>query len=144
MPAISGSFSGKVTVQAAIAPSDQSNHELNLAEIQGTQKSSDENWNNAAITYWGITDIVEGKGNQRGYFINVHSNGDRDWGTFEGKITSGAEITVEGTFQFSGGNGKFKGLTGEGTFKTRLNGPRDVEATWRGAYELVAVKGQAR
>ena len=42
MPAVSGSFSGNVKVQTAITLSDQSNHELNLAEIRGTQKTSDE------------------------------------------------------------------------------------------------------
>jgi hypothetical protein len=35
MPAVSGSFSGNVKVQTAIALSDQMNHELNLAEIRG-------------------------------------------------------------------------------------------------------------
>jgi hypothetical protein len=98
MPAITGSFSGKVNQQMALALSDQPNHELSLAEITGSQKSSDEAWNNATITYWGSTDIVDGKGTQRGYFVNVHREGDRDWGTFEGKVTtSGTEVKVEGT-----------------------------------------------
>jgi hypothetical protein len=145
MPAVSGSFSGNVKVQTAITLSDQSNHELNLAEIGGTQKSSDEKWNNAAITYWGTTDVVEGKGTQRGYFTHVHGEGDRDWGTFEGKVaTSGAEMTVEGTWQYTGGSGKFKGLTGKGTFKTKMSSPKDVECTWQGAYELASAKAHAR
>ena len=92
--------------QTAFAASDQSNHELNLAEIGGTQKSSDEKWNNAAITYWGITDVVGGKGSQRGYFVNDHGVDSRDWGTFEGKVAANdAEITVEGKYQFTGGSG---------------------------------------
>jgi hypothetical protein len=145
MPALSGSFSGSVKVQTALALSDQSNHELNLAEIGGTQKSSDEKWNNAAITYWGATDTVNGKGTQSGYFTQFHGDGDRDWGTFEGKVaTSGAEITVEGTWQFTGGSGKFKGLSGGGKFKTRMTSPRDVECTWQGAYELATAKAHAR
>ena len=145
MPAMSGSFLGSVRVQTAVALTDQSNHELNLAEIGGTQKCTDEKWNNAAITYWGTTDAVDGKGTQTGYFTHIHGEGDRDWGTFEGKVaTSGAVMTVEGTWQFAGGSGKFKGLTGKGTFKTRMSSPRDVEATWQGAYELVTVKAHAR
>ena len=145
MPAITGSFAGKVTVQTAIAASDQSNHELNLGEVRGTQKSSDENWNNAEIAYWGLTDLVEGKGTQRGYFENVHSSGDRDWGTFEGTVaTTAGQITVEGKYQHTGGSGKFNGLTGNGTFKTTMSSPRDVEASWQGAYELASAKAQAR
>lgn len=144
MPAISGTLSGNAKSQAAIALSDQSNHELSIAEIGGTQKSPDAKWNNAAFVYWGITDLVEGKGSQRGYFVNVHVDGDRDWGTFEGKAaTSGAEVTVEGTWQFTGGSGKFKGLTGKGTFKTRTTSPRSVDGSWQGAYELAGAKAQA-
>ena len=64
---------------------------------------------------------------------------------FEGKVApSGAEMTVEGTWQFTGGDGKFKGLTGKGTFKIRLSSPKQVEGTWQGAYELATAKAHAR
>ena len=59
-------------------------------------------------------------------------------------MTDGAQITVEGTYQFNGGSGKFKGLTGNGTFKTKLSPRRGVEATWQGAYELATAKAHAR
>ena len=145
MPAVSGSFSGNVKVQTAIALSDQKNHELYLAEIRGTQKTSDEKWNNAAITYWGTTDVVDGKGSQSGYFVDDHGADGRDWGTFEGKVApSGAEVTVEGTRQYTGGDGKLKGITGGGTFKTKMTSPRGVQATWQGAYELASAKAHAR
>ena len=145
MPAISGPFSGKVKVQTALAVSDQPKHELNVAEIGGTQKSADENWNNAAINYWGTMDVLGGKGSQRGYFVNDHGKDGRSWGAFEGKVaTNGAEFTIEGTYQFTGGSGKFKGLAGNGTFKTKMNSPRDVEATWMGKYELATAQAQAR
>ena len=144
MPAVTGSFSGNVKLQTAIAVSDQSGHDLSLAEIGGTQKSSDANWNNATINYWGITDVIAGQGTQRGYFVNNHGEGDRDWGTFEGRVaTSGGQITVEGTYQHTGWSGKFKSLSGNGTFKTKMTSPRDIEATWQGTYELAAAKAQA-
>jgi hypothetical protein len=145
MPKMSGSFSGNVKLQTAIALSDQSNHELNLAEIGGTQKATDEEWNNATITYWGLTDLIEGNGTQRGYFTQVHAKGDHDWGTFEGKVvTSSGQMTVDGTWQFTGGSGKLKGLTGNGTFKTKMSSPNQVEATWQGAYELASAKAHTR
>jgi hypothetical protein len=145
MPTITGSFSGNVKQQTAMAVSDQSAHDLSLAEIAGTQKSSDANWNNSAISYWGVSDAIDGQGTQRGYFVNVHSEGDRDWGTFEGRVvTTGGQITVEGTYRHTGGSGKFKGLSGNGTFKTKMTSPTDVEATWQGTYELAAAKAQAR
>ncbi|MCI0623562.1 MAG: hypothetical protein L0387_18200 [Acidobacteria bacterium] len=141
MPSLSGSFSGSVRMQTSISPPDLPNRELNLAEITGAQKCTDALWDDAGITYWGFTDIAEGKGTQRGYFVNVHGEADRDWGTFEGRVTmSGSEINVEGTWQFVGGSGKFNGLTGDGTFKTRMTSPTTVEAYWQGAYELAGAR----
>lgn len=141
MSAFSGSFSGNVTAQTALAVADQPNHEFNLAEVVGIQKSSDEKWNKTKITYWATTDVAGGNGSQRGYFVNDHDADGSDRGTFEGRVaTTGSEITVEGTWQYTGGSGKFQGITGGGTFKTRMNSSRQVEASWQGAYELATAK----
>ena len=79
MPNLSGSFSGRATSQSTIALHDVSNHDLNLLEVRGVQKSPDEKWNNSKITYWGTADLIAGNGPQRGYFVNEHSDGDRDF-----------------------------------------------------------------
>lgn len=145
MPAVSGSFSCNVNVQTAIALSDQPNHDLGLAEIGGVNASSDENFNNAQLTYWGITDLVDGHGTQRGYFANVHRHeGDRDWGTFEAKVvTRDDQVTVEGTWRFIGGSGKFQGVTGNGTFQTEMTSPRTLQGSWQGTYKLATAKAHA-
>ena len=69
MPDLSGSFSGRVTSQSTIALHDVFNHELNLLEVRGVQKSPDEKWNNSKITCWGTADVIAGNGPQRGYFV---------------------------------------------------------------------------
>ena len=51
MPNFSGSFSGRATSQTTIALEDIPNHDLNLLEVRGVQKTSDVNWNDAKITY---------------------------------------------------------------------------------------------
>jgi len=100
-------------------------------------RSSDEKWNDATVTYWGIADLVSGSGSQRGYYVNERANGDRDWGVFEGKITtSGNEGTIEGTWKASGGTGALNGLNGSGTYKGRMVSPTEVENTWEGSYQL--------
>jgi hypothetical protein len=139
MPSFSGSFSGKASGQTIVYPNDVPNHELHLNKINGTQKSTDKSWNNAEITYWSTLDLVSGNGSQRGYFLNVHEDGDSDSGSFEGKVTTTAkEVTLEGTWKYSGGTGKLKGLTGGGTYKGRLTSPTQVEIAWDGAYQLVS------
>ena len=137
MSSISGSFSGRIAKHSAIPLNDQPNHELSIAEVSGTQKSADPLWNNAAITYWGVTDLIAGKGTQTGYYNNVHPDGGRDFGTFEGKVTTtDGGMTVDGTFKIEGGDGQYRGITGSGTFKTVSRSETEVEATWQGTYEL--------
>jgi hypothetical protein len=139
MPDCSGSFSGGATSQTTISLPDVSNHDLSLLEVRGVQKSTDHNWDNAKITYWGTADLIAGNGPQRGYFVNEHADGDRDFGTFEGKIvTTGVEATIEGTWKYTGGTGNFQGLTGGGSYKGRMTSPTEVENTWEGTYELAA------
>jgi hypothetical protein len=139
MQNISGSFTAHITAETTLFPQDQPNHVVQLAEIHATQNSPDPNWNNSRLTYCGVSDIVSGAGTQRGYFLNEHPNGDRDGGTFEGRVTtSGAQTTIEGTFAFTTGSGGLKGIRGNGTFKGRQISPTEIEMTWTGAYEVAA------
>ena len=142
MPSISGSFSGTITKQFGLDLNDQSNHLLGIAEVNGTQRSSDPLWNDSKISYWGVNDLLNREGTQTGYFNNLHPDGGRDFGTFEGKVsTTGGTMTVEGTFTFTGGEGEYRGISGGGTFKTTAKSETEVEATWQGAYQLA--KAQA-
>src|SRR5258705_12069923 len=126
MPPISGSFSGKITQQFGLPLNDQSNHLLGIAEVNGTQKSPDPLWNNSKITYWGVNDLLNGEGSQTGYFNNVHPDGGRDFGTFEGKVSSsGGTMTVEGTFKFTSGDGQYRCISGGGRVKTRGQSERE-------------------
>src|SRR5580704_6726298 len=145
MPSNSGAFSGKITKQSAMSLTDQPNHEMNIAEVSGTQKSADPLWNNSTIAYGAITDLIDGKGSQRGYFNNVHPDKGRDWGTFEGKATTArGGMTVEGTYKFAGGDGQYRGLTGGGKFKTVMKSETEIECSWQGTYQLAKAKAQAR
>ncbi|HZE71093.1 MAG TPA: hypothetical protein VE135_16405 [Pyrinomonadaceae bacterium] len=141
MTPITGSFSGKIAKQSAMPLADQPNHQLSIAEISGTQKSPDPLWNNSQITYWGITDLLDGKGSQTGYFNNVHPDQGRDWGTFEGQVsTAGGGMTVEGTYKFEGGDGDYRGISGGGKFKTVMKSETELEAAWEGNYELAKTR----
>jgi hypothetical protein len=108
-------------------------------EITGLQKASDENWKDAKMTYWGHGDFTRGTGQQCGYFVDVHANGDRDCGTFEGKVsTTNNQVTIEGTWKYTEGTGKFEGITGNGTFKGLMVSPTEIDMSWEGSYQLAA------
>jgi hypothetical protein len=137
MPSISGSFTGHAAAQSSMSVSDAAHHELNLMQITAMQRSTDPDWDNCHMCYWGAADLHEGNGMQRGYFTTYHSGGDRDFGTFEGRITTIAnQMTIEGTWKFTSGTGKYEGLAGNGTFKGRMTAPGVFEDTWEGNYEL--------
>lgn len=140
MTEFSGSFKGRVRVLNILSLSDVPGHELQSIEVIGAHTSSDEKWNRAPVTYWGVSDLVEGSGFQRGYYLTERPDGSRDWGSFEGKIaTVGGETSIEGTWRASGGTGQLAGITGEGTFRTRLTSPMEAECTWQGRYDLAAI-----
>jgi hypothetical protein len=143
MPSLTGSFSGKITRQMAMPLGVRPNHEMSLAEVAGTQQSADRMWNSAKIAYWGVTDVTEGKGTQRGSYFNVHADKGRERGTFEGRVSAvGGKMTVEGTWKITGGDGQYQGASGTGTFKTTLKSETEMECAREGAYELA--RAQAR
>ncbi len=141
MAKVSGSFTGRVRVQTSVVLADTENHEISLAEVSGPQKVSDPLFADATITYWGTADLVAGSGTQRGYWINHRPTGDRDWGTYEGKITtSGGQVRMEGTFRWTGGSGKLKGISGGGKYKGRITSPVDLVNDWEGEYQLAQAR----
>jgi hypothetical protein len=116
---------------------DTPDHELSVIEVGGPQNSSDALWNGATVLYWGAADLIAGTGTQTGYFMNRHPNGDMDRGTFQGKITTAAGVvTMEGSWQFSGGTGAFSGLTGRGSYKGQFTSSTEVQVNWEGTYQL--------
>ena len=141
MPEMSGSFTGQTRVETTIRLSDVPGHELRIAEITGSQRSIDEHWNNARLVYWGVLDLVDGSGTQRGDYVNERANGERECGTFEGKVTTAqGQTTLEGTWEAISGTGKFKGMKAKGTYKGRMTSLSEVEMSWEGHYELAASK----
>ncbi len=137
MTKFSGSFTGKISWQASVTIPVPGNHNLGVLETRGPQTSADPQWNDAAISYYGMADLTDGSGPQKGYFHNVRADGEQDWGSFEGKVTtSGEEVTLEGSWQFIGGTGKFQSISGSGTYKGRMTSPTDMATDWTGEYQL--------
>jgi hypothetical protein len=73
-----------------------------------------------------VTDYVAGSGPHRGYFAISHPNGDKTFTSYEGTATATPEpsgppkVTFEGKWRYTGGTGKFEGITGGRTYKGGL------------------------
>src|SRR5450756_982092 len=73
-------------------------------------------------------DIVKGKGPFTGYFVYTFSDGSTMFTKAIGTATSvdgGKRTTHEGTYEVTGGTGKFAGMKGKGTFKGERVGSRE-------------------
>src|SRR6266851_6498146 len=137
MPSASGSFIGKTNSQAMVSLKDAPDHEMSVIEVTGPQTSSDPLWNGATVSYWGAADLVAGSGPQTGYFMNRHTNGDIDRGTFAGRITTaGGVVTMEGSWKYTGGTGALARISGGGTYKGDITSPTEVQTSWEGTYQL--------
>ncbi len=135
MPKFSGDYSTKLESQTTTAAPD--NHQIGVSVVTGEQKSPDASWDGATLTIWGVADTVKGNGVSRGYFRNVHANGDLDYGTNEGTVTmSGTDSIMTGTWRFTGGTGKFANITGNGVFSGKQTSPTDSGGSWSGSYSL--------
>jgi hypothetical protein len=139
MTETSGSFAGNTRMLHIMSLADVPRHELQTVEVTGTHSSPDSIWNNARVTYWGFSDLVAGNGSQRGYYVNEHTDGGRENGTFEGRVTTDQRGTrIEGTWRTTDGTGRYAGMKAEGTFTVELLSPTEGKCSWQGRYELAA------
>ena len=87
----------------------------------------------AAIT----SDSNGEKSQERGYVVIAMDNGDKAFVRFTGAGTStkDGKMAGEGTWSYTGGTGKLRGLTGKGTYKS--SGTMDsAEDQIEGEYSL--------
>jgi hypothetical protein len=136
MTDFSGSASSKIQSQTMVSVPGQEDRQLGVAVLAGVHTTSDRKFDKAKITYVGTAETVNGDGEQRGYFQNVHPNGDTSHGTFEAKVrATGTAVTLGGTWRFAGGTGSLSRLKGGGIFKSEMTSPTTSEMTWSGSYE---------
>ncbi|HSB37008.1 MAG TPA: hypothetical protein VLH41_09020 [Thermoanaerobaculia bacterium] len=74
----------------------------------------------------------------QGYHTGTVSNGDTYWVRFQGTSTmaNGALQSQKGTWSFTGGTGKLKGLQGKGTYKTTASPDGTSSVEVEGEYKL--------
>lgn len=74
-------------------------------------------------------DLVNGKGPLTGYYIYTFPDGSTMHSKAIGTFTpadGGKRAATEGTYEVTGGTGKFAGMKGKGTFKGERVGPRET------------------
>ena len=89
------------------------------------------------------TDGTGAKSHTTGYHVSTLANGDKIFVRFSGSDTmtkDGKPGTSAGTWSFTGGTGKLKGITGKGTYKGKPDANGNMVSEIEGEYTLPAAK----
>lgn len=134
--------SGKVTAllsETKMLPGDDPKHEVTM--VRRTDAERSDAFGEAHVTVISINDLVAGTGTHRGWRTATLQDGDKIFAAYEGKTRTTPkpggppEVTFEGKYWFTGGTGKWKGITGGGTYKGGLEGG-SVSYQYEGEYEV--------
>ncbi len=135
----SGTATCKADPPSPVAISDMPNHSFSVGKAQCT-------WTGFAVA--GLqskvgtsTDLSEMSGDTtsfRGYHVATMDNGDTSVSAFQGsgKLKDGKPLSGEGTWSYTGGTGKLKGIKGKGTFKGTPNADGSMTYQVEGEYSL--------
>jgi hypothetical protein len=135
---ISGKMTAKITKKENVDVGDAEGHMMQLSVSQGT--NAGDVMDGAQFENSTFSDLTKGNGMHTGYGTWT-LNGDKWTLKFDGKVTTTMSAdgkpntTFEGTFTFTGGEGKYENIKGGGTYKGRSISETDWETEWEGAYD---------
>ncbi len=89
-----------------------------------------------------VTEVSGSSGSDRGHVVVSLDDGDKAFVRFEGKSTMKDKMPADGngTWTFTGGTGKLKGIKGKGTYKGKWNADGTSAFDIEGEYTLAAAK----
>ena len=127
----------KPEAQHVLEVGDRAGHAVVLVKQSCTWTTPIEMEGVKGTTYTAVvtSDASGSKGQDRGYVVLMMANGDKAFVRFTGTSVSdkdGNPVSGEGTWSYTGGTGKLRGVTGKGTFKTKGG----VEDMIEGEYSI--------
>jgi hypothetical protein len=140
---VSGKMTATYTGMDSIVVGDVPGHILSLSTAEGTNASTGKNsfMDGAQLLDMSFGDLVQGNGTDRGY-ARFTMDGDMVIAKYEGKVTTVMDAddnpttSFEGTWAYTKGTGKFKNITGEGTYSGKMTSKRGFSVEWYGFYSM--------
>jgi hypothetical protein len=131
---------GKPDPQQSIDVGDRPNHALSISKTSCTWTKPMEIGGGETKEGFsvGSADVSGGKAQTNGYHVTTMASGDKFNVRFHGTDTMKDEATQssEGTWSFSSGTGKLKGIKGKGTYKGAPGADGSMTYEVEGEYEL--------
>src|SRR5690349_12484793 len=142
---ITGTIScGKPDPAYSIDVADRTGHSVSISKFACTWTKPMEYGEVQAKDGYDVTYSDGGGGKFRGtgYHVSNMSNGDKIYVRFQGNDTmaDGKPGATEGTWSYTGGTGKFKGIKGKGTYKGKADDGGNMVTDVEGEYQLPAPK----
>jgi hypothetical protein len=124
-------------VENRIVAPDDPRHTMTLARRMEPNNSTDPNCATMQVEFVTYGDLVAGSGFQRGHRTQTCPNGDKWFSTFQGNVIATPkaggppDVSGSGTWQITGGTGRYQDARGSGTYKGRLT-PQGFVYEWEG------------
>ena len=135
-----GKISATVTKGYNFKVSDREGHIFQISKSEGINTSTGKNsiMDGALVVNNNFSDLVKGNGPHQGYII-LSKDGSTTVAKWEGKVTtvlSGKipKTTMEGTFTYISGTGKFEDIQGGGKYKGMYISAKTYLVDWDGEY----------
>ena len=132
---------GTILGETRFVAQDNPQHVITLARRSEPNHGSSPDCATMQVDVIAYSDTIAGTGMNRGHRTSTCPNGDKQFATYQGTTTAvpkqggPPEVTLEGTWQYTGGTGKYAGIRGNGTYKGRLT-PEGVVYEWEGEQIL--------
>jgi len=126
--------------ETKIVPGDLPKHTLTFSSRIDMQESPNPDFVGQVIAHH-VSDYTAGTGRHWGYRVITHSSGDKAIMAIEGMTKTVAkpkafpDISFEGKWRYTGGTGRFKGITGRGTYTGKVT-KAGLTYDWEGEYEI--------
>jgi len=125
--------------ETKLVPGDKPGHEVML--VRRLWSSKTEEFGESTVNQIIVTDYTLGTGTHRGYDAETLASGEKVFTAYEGRTTTVLKdgtppsTTFEGRWWYTGGTGKFEGITGSGTYKGQASAA-GLAYTFDGEYEI--------
>ena len=140
-----GKCTDKPETQQSVDVGDRSGHMLMMIKqsCNWTTPIEMEGLKAKSYTVSIFSDVSGTKSSDRGYVVITMDNGDKAFVRVQGTAMMGKNgpESGEGTWSYTGGTGKLKGLMGKGTYKSKTEGEAGID-TIEGEYSIGAAKAK--
>jgi hypothetical protein len=136
---IAGTFKAKYAEQHPLPVPDTPGHALVLARVEGVNRSTGATpyMDKGKVTNLEFADLAQGNGPQQGY-ISMSQSADTVISKWSGKVTTTLApdktpiTTFEGTWAKVKGAGRYRDVTGKGSYKGHFTSQTEYTVDWSG------------